>query len=405
MDVELPSGLVAVLSRSTVGPDAEGFGDTHVMYPAADPPVQAQRWSGWPLGWDTPVWSTWGGWPGWYGNRVSTVFSCVDLNARILSTLPVYVSDRQGNPQPPPTWAVNPEPRAYSDWCDFAKSAFYSYQLRGEVFLWATARSASGWPLRFVVLNPDWVNVEYVDGQRSYALQGAPLDAADVCHIRYSTAPGDARGHGPLEAVARNLCGADALERYAAELASRGGVPWGVLTHPANLKSEQADVLRDRWLSASADRHGAPAILSGGMTLQTLTLSPRDMALLELRTFDEVRIATALGVPPYLVGLPAPDGMTYDTAALVADWHWRATLRPFATAFSAAFSWWALPGRQRLEWNGDEYTRPAYGDLAPVLVQLVQAGLMTVDEARIALHLGPLANADDDREHFVLGPT
>jgi phage portal protein BeeE len=153
------------------------------------------------------------------------------------------------------------------------------------------------------------------------------------------------------------------------------------------------------------DRHGAPAILSGGMTLQTLTLSPRDMALLELRTFDEVRIATALGVPPYLAGLPSPDGMTYNTAALVADWHWRSTLRPFATAFSAAFSWWALPGRQRLEFNGDEYTRPAMADLVPVLMALVTGGVMTVDEARVALHLGPMETSADDRVSFVLGPT
>ena len=62
-------------------------------------------------------------------------------------------------------------------------------------------------------------------------------------------------------------------------------------------------ICRRAWVQGATSRNGAPAVLSGTLELETLTTSPREMALLELRIFDETRIAAALGVPPYLVGL------------------------------------------------------------------------------------------------------
>lgn len=402
MELELSSGLTVILERSTVGPDVgPGFGDTHVLYPAAHPPPEAQRWDGWPLGWQ-PAWSNYGAWPAWYGARLSTVFTCVDLNGRILSTLPTFVRLTNGDIRHPPAWSANPEPEVYASWAEFLKAAVYSYQLRGEIIVWATARYATGYPARFVLLNPDWVNVESRDGRVAYSLAGEDLDRDDVCHIKYAAFPGDLRGHGPLEAAFTNVVGAAALERYSADLATRGGVPWGVMKHPNTLKREQAEQLRDQWLSAATARGGAPAILSGGVDLQTLTLSPKDMALLEVRQFDETRVASAMGVPPYLVGLPSPSGMTYENSVMVAEFHWRATLRTFAVAIGTALSNWALPNGSVLTFNSDDYTRPAVGQrmdayraafdmVDPVTGQRV----LTVEEIRAAEGLPTSGNAED----------
>jgi HK97 family phage portal protein len=188
-----------------------------------------------------------------------------------------------------------------------------------------------------------------------------PVDRTDVLHIPYQTWPGELRGITPLQWIGRNLYAADALETYGAQLAANGAVPWGVLTTPANLTAAQVDENRQRWDEAAARRGAAPVMLSGGLTLETLTLSPADMALLDLRVFDEQRICAAFGVPPYLVGLPQSEGLTYANASSLFDYHWRATLRPTARAIAAAISSWALPAGQRMEFNSDEYVR---GDLA-----------------------------------------
>lgn len=371
---------------STVGDDNLDPG-RFVMYPWNRPPPEAQAWSGWPVGWNVPFWG---------GTnpidmliaRVSTAWTCLDLNASVLSTMPPYLV-KDTVPQPTLPFLTNPEPEIYTSWADFAKSLFLFYQL-GEVFIWATARYANGFPSRFVCLRSDWVNVEFIDGIRRYSLGGVDI-TADVLHIRYTTIPGNARGHGPLEATAYNLIGAAALEKYSAELATNGGIPWAVLQFPDELSSRQVDDIHERWITARMRAMGAPAVISGGFDLKPLTLSPKDMALLDLRVFDETRVAVALGVPPYLVGLPEGQGsrLTYTNVSQLFDYHWRAGLRPKAETVMSALSNWLLPGGVSIELNRDEYVRPdlqiraqTYQTLFNIFDPATGERVLTVDEIR-----------------------
>jgi len=356
----------------SVGPNAsEGFGNTHVMHPYGQ--VVPEAWSGWPVEWATPRWGSAVGLAEIMA-RVSTVFTCMDLNASVLATMPPYRL-RWGEVLDPLPWMVNPQPEVYTGWIEALKQVVFAYQ-QGEVFLWATRRyrdgvdGGPGTVANWVMLNPTWVNVE-MDGQlRRYTLGGADI-TGDVLHIRYASWPGDAHGHGPLEAAVLNMVGADALERYGANLATRGGIPWATLTAPGNLRTGQADEMRERFVQARLSAMGAPAVLSGGVKLDVLTLSPKDMALLELRQFDESRLAVLLGVPPFLVGLPSGgDSMTYSNVSSIFDYHWRAGLRPKAAALMEAIGNWALANGQRLEVNRDEYVRPDFAARVTAYAQL-----------------------------------
>lgn len=368
----------------SVGPNVpDGFGDTHVNYKADFPPVEAQAWNGWPVLWDTPSWNGQGN-----AQLVSTLGTCIDLNTRELASFPVY-----GMKGPEvtrlPEWANNPEPEIYSDWVEACKQLLNTLQGSGEAFLWATGRFANGSVARWVVLNPEFVNVEWSDGEVAYSLSGKPLDSADVVHIKYQSYPMNLRGLGPLQWAARNILGAVAMEQMGMNLATRSGVPWGVIKHPRHLNSTEASDLQARWVTAARSRSGAPAILSGGIELQTLTISPKEMALLDMRIFDETRIAAALGVPPYLVGLPQSEGMTYANVQAIFDYHWRATLRPLANTVASAISYKWLPRGTRLEFNRDEYVRPGMFERAQTYEILNRIRdehdnpAMTVDEIRL----------------------
>jgi HK97 family phage portal protein len=351
-----------------VGPTtSEGFGNTHVMYPdvLGAPPVQA--WSGWPVEWSTPNWGDAAGGLAEIIARVSTVFGAVDLNSSILSTMPPYRLQGSQVIDPLP-WMRNPQPEVYTGWTEAMKQVVTSYFGNGEAFLWATSRYADGvggvpgTVRNWVMLNPAWVEVGMTGQLRTYSMGGFDI-TADILHLRYASWPGDAHGHGPLEALAYNLFGAEALERYQANLAVRGGIPWGVLTAPGNLSKEQATMLRDNFVAARLSAMGAPATLSGGVTLTPFSISPKDMALLELRQFDEARIATLLCVPPTLLALPSGEGsLVYRNAEGIYDFHWRAYLRPKAQTIMEAISNWALPATQRVELNRDEYVRPSFND-------------------------------------------
>jgi HK97 family phage portal protein len=254
-------------------------------------------------------------------------------------------------------WLNNPEPDVYTSWEEFAKQLFWDYQL-GEAFVLVTARYATGWPARFYVVPPWSVEVELVNGLRRYTMSREDV-TDDLLHIRYRSSVGDARGHGPLEAGAPRVIAAEVLTRYGTTLAAGGGIPASVLEHPDELNEAQSAQLKSQWVSARMSSIGEPAVLSGGVKWSGTQINPRDMALIDLLTFNESRIAVLLGVPPFLVGLPSGgDSMTYKNVSSIFDYHWRAGLRPKASAVMAALSGWALPRGVVVEVNRDAYVQP-----------------------------------------------
>ena len=156
--------------------------------------------------------------------------------------------------------------------------------------------------------------------------------------------------------------------------------------------------MRENFVDARLSAMGAPAVLSGGVTLNSLSLSPQAMSLLELRQFDEARIAVLLSVPPTLMALPTGDkSMVYRNAEGIYDFHWRAYLRPKAATVMEAISNWALPSTQSIELNRDEYVRPSftervtsYSTMFAIFDPTTGQRAMTIDEIRTAERLASL---------------
>jgi HK97 family phage portal protein len=180
-----------------------------------------------------------------------------------------------------------------------------------------------------------------------------------MLHVRYQGSVSDTRGHGPLEAVAGPVVAAETLNRYATTIASSGLVPSSILEAPEEMSADQAGLLRDQWVQQRMLNPGYPAVLSGGLKWTPTQLDPEKMTLMDMQKFNESRIAVALGVPPFLVGLPSGgDSMTYSNVSQTFDFHWRMGLRPKAQFVMSALSEWLLPRQTRVELNRDEYVQP-----------------------------------------------
>jgi HK97 family phage portal protein len=388
-----------------VGPNmSEGFGNSHVMYSGINPPP-VMPWSGWPTEWNTPNWGGAMGMPEMI-QRSTAAYGAIDMNSSILSTMPPYRLSGRVVIDPLP-WMSNPQPEVYTGWTEAMKQVITSYY-GGEAFLWATNRYADGTVRNWVMLNPEWVSVDMMGHVRSYSLgdkaRGGIDISADVLHLRYMSWPGYPHGMGPLAALATTIFGVQAMEQYVANLAIRGGIPWGVLTAPGNLNEGQATELRTAFVNARMSAMGAPAVLSGGVTLTQFSISPRDMALLELRQFDEARISTLLGVPPLLQGLPeGSTSMTYKNAEGIYDFHWRAFLKPKAATIAEAISNWALNSNQSIELNRDDYVKGSaseraviYQTLFAIVDPITGKRAISVDEIREAERLAVLDDPTPD---------
>ena len=380
----------------TVGPgglevsagDPEGFvvAASDPLYSPPPPTLSASAWSGWPADWDTPTFSR-------VAELADTAWACVDLNARILATMPPYLVDAA--PTVDSGWLVNPEPSVYTSWEEFAKQLFWDFYL-GEAFVLSTARYSTGWPARFYVVPPWTVNIEMQAGGRRYFIGRVDV-TGDILHLRYQSSVDDAHGHGPLEAGRSSLVAATVLSRYGQQLSST--IPPSLLEAPEEMSPDQAETLRDDWVTQRMANPGVPAVLSGGLKWTPTQLSPKDMALLELSQFTDAKIAVLLGVPPFLVGLPAGgDSMTYSNVTSLFDYHWRSGLRPTATTVMAGLSEWLLPRGTTVEVNKDAYVQPEPLIRAQTAQIYNAIGVMSAEEIRAAERL------DDATETVFSGP-
>jgi phage portal protein BeeE len=148
-----------------------------------------------------------------------------------------------------------------------------------------------------------------------------------------------------------------------------------------------------------------PAVLSGGLKANPLQLTPQEMSLSEQTGYNEARIAVLLGVPPFLLGLPTNESMTYSNVSQVFDFHDRRYLKTAATRVMTALSGWALPRGQSVELNRDEYSRPALLERATAYEKLVAVGALSSAEIRVMERLtdadAPGEEVPDDGEDLV----
>ena len=380
---ETPNDNPPGVPPATVGVPDYRPGDPHGLeiIQADGPPPRgptrftASPWSGWPAEWATPIMG------GGYEDLVDTAWMCLDLNASVISTMPPYVLRGDGLTAAP-SWMQNPDPDLYTSWAEFAKQLWWDYQM-GEAFVVCTARYADGWPARFHVIEPWLVEVEIgPDGRRDYRI-GSVDPGPDLLHIRYKSTTSQARGVGPLDAGRARMVAAGLLQRYASRVVEGGGVPYYVIKHPDELTAVQIADLQGQWWQSRMNNLGMPAVLSGGVELETLQINPEDMALLDLSKHTESRISVLLGVPPFLVGLPTgADSMVYSTTTALFDYHWRAGLKPKVEPVVAALSHWALPRGTDIELNRDEYVRPGPYERAQTWKILTEIGAVTAEEVR-----------------------
>jgi HK97 family phage portal protein len=298
---------------------------------------------------------------------------------------------KDSQPQIPPGWLKNPQPQRYTHSGEAVDEIVWSLMVRGNAYLWTPQewRGSDGYPINWVVLDPDRMTWDDDRGgwRATFTAGEAVLSPEDVVHIRHRSRPGRRLGVSPLEAAAENLDAAASYQRVAGKIASNSGIPTqGILTTDQDIPMASAQRYKDQW---QARGDGEVAVMGAGLKYQSLSLNPRDLALLELREFDGRQIAAAFGVPPFMVNLAAAGDLTYSTTQGMMDYFWRQTLRPMATNIGRALGT-MLPGRSTVLFDADEYTRGTHAELVHTLVEGSGGPVLLRDEARAALNLAPL---------------
>lgn len=224
-------------------------------------------------------------------------------------------------------------------------------------------RDADGRPAELFALRPDRVSIEadgrgwpaayvYRVGESATRLAANEGDGAPVIvHIKAFHPTDDHYGLGCLGAAARAVAVHNAASRWNQALLDNAARPSGALVYRPDepggvLSPEQFERLKAELEAsfAGSANAGRPMLLEGGLSWQSMALSPADMDFVALKSNAAREIALAFGVPPMLLGLPGDN--TYANYREANRALWRLTLLPLADKITAVIAqglehWWA----------------------------------------------------------------
>lgn len=300
-------------------------------------------------------------------------------------------------------------------------SSLYSYLLiSGNSYLLRDTESFTP-PRELYLLRPDRIEIKagtsVIPESYNYVIDGRtesvyPVDQktgqGQIKQIKLWSPLDDFYGLSPIMASAYNIDQHNLAGMHNVALLKNGCTPSGMLkfepTDETGMSTQLTDEQRARLLEdlefrfQGTHNSGRPMLLEGNFSYQQLGLNPKDMDFLELLNLSAREIALCFGVPAQLIGIP--DSQTYSN---------------METAKLALYEETVIPLLKRVESDLNEYLAPLYeGDLRiqydldsiPAMaekrkqiyenvVQGVQAGILTRNEARDRLGLEEVSGGDE----------
>ena len=292
-------------------------------------------------------------------SRIWAAERCIQLNAQQIASMPLRFRSSAPGGGYEPAWIASPDPVWYPNGVgDAMFSIVRSVYGHGFSIQQITSRYSSGYPSAWTVIDPNVVDIrlDETGRRREYEINGVLVPAADIVQIDRN--PGTAlHGTSALSAyaaIAWGLVSAGELSRTFL----MGGTPQMVLRPKRRVDEAQAQALQAQWSAATTRRGGAPPVLPPDLDFDTISLSPKDLALLTEQEFGARAIASAYGVPAHFLNIPLEGGLTYQNPAMLGEQWWRFELRTLAKRIADAFSAQMLPAGNWIEVDASDTYAP-----------------------------------------------
>ena len=354
---------------------------------------------------------------GEYYPRSALVYAAIRARQDAVARVPlkVYRRSHGGNGRLEPAGEDHPAQRIVDSPNPFWTSSGLWRATETYLGLWGSAywgleRDGSGrvreiWPLR-----PDRMKVvpdpkAYVRGFVYHAGRGRPFVSyvpEDIVWMRYFNPLDEYAGLSPIAPIRLSADMAlDALRAGRNSLAN-DSVPGLFIETPDTPTDEEAREFYERWESRyrGPDKVRRPALLSNGMKAVNMGFSPREMEHVQSLRWSLEDVSRAYGVPkPILGDLEHGTFANFATARRV---FWEDTIVPQLTMYQDTLNRRLVSslGDTSLHMEFDlgavEALRESENDKARRRQTYVNAGIMTVDEVRAEMGMGPLRKGGMD---------
>ena len=304
---------------------------------------------------------------------------------------------------PQPQLLIQPNPSEPRD--TTIASLVISMIWHGNAFLFLNGFDPdTGRPTMVEVLDPNRMSVSWDAEMRRRVFQfdQQTLELGfNLAWFPMNLLPGAVQGISPILSAQESAKAGIEAEKYGRDLFQSGGVPTGVIQVPGKMTKAEADKFRDDWNAGAAEGRG-PAVLSGGMEYDNISLTPDQAQFILSKAWSAQQVARALGIPQWFLNAGAPPGtasaLTYQNLNQVFVEFARTTivptyLRPIEAAFSSM-----LPRGQQVQFDLGEFLRADLDTRFRAYQTAVTGGFLTVEEVRAREQLPLQPKAGELRE-------
>ncbi len=339
---------------------------------------------------------------------LSAVWACVRLASEAVGAMPInfYSLSPDGIRAPLRDHSLallfaNHRPNSLQTRNEFMETMLINLMLHGNAY----ARKVTNKKGEIVSLLPLMAQQMQVSldasGKRSYIYtEGGTVFALaqeSVWHIPLMPSNG-VMGLSPLQYGARAMGIAIAAEDRVSTLAANGFKPAGVLMIDKLLKPEQRDAIRKQFSDLQEGQGDPLKVLEAGMKYQQISMSPKDVQLLETRRFAIEDIGRFYGTPSVLINDTAATSVWGSGISEIKEGYYTLTLQPLLEKIEASIKKWLLKPEERstidVEFDFSRFLRGNQKARVEANAAAVSGGLKTINEARSSEGDPPVPGGD-----------
>lgn len=181
--------------------------------------------------------------------------------------------------------------------------------------------------------------------------------------------------------------------RSSSEFFGNNAQPSGILSAPGAIGDDTAKRLSEHWnTNFTGENAGKVAVVGDGLQFISLASKSVDSQMVEQLRYSDEQICQPFGIPPFKIGLGTiPSGLGVDAInQLYFDDALQSPMQAMETLLTEGLN--AAP--YKIDLDESVLMRMDSGKKATYHSDLVGAGIETVNNARIAFNLKPLAGGD-----------
>jgi len=296
-------------------------------------------------------------------------------------------------------------PNDMMDFGEFLGQMQDSLEADGNAFA-LKAATKSGLLAGLYPLNPESVKVEHQpDGKLAYDISqtnDVPIRvyANEMLHIRGHTPAGEVRGISPIAALKQAIGLGLAAQQFGAKFFGSGANLSGIVEVPGpDPGEEKAERVKENFTRkhGGLDKSFALGILFGGAKWVPMSVKPEEAQFLETRRFNAVEIASAYGVPSWLV-TDAEGAKGYVTGLYATMYMWLLTgINPRFVRWERALTA-LLPPNVYAKFNRNSFLAMDPSDRANFYASGLRDKWLVPNEVREKEDMDPLPGGDEPLE-------